>query len=122
MIATKFDGAVLEVNTDHGNRRFDLGHKIGSVLTTSDDYIIVRFDLVGAATPERNIICLDKSGKNLWTVEDPGIWRVGKKSWPSDQFGSMTFNKNGDLWAHGGESKYRIDIKTGKILEEIYTK
>ena len=122
MIRSKFNGSVLEINTDDGIRRIDLGHEIGNILTTTEENVIVRFELVGSATPERNIMSLDKYGNTVWRVEDPGMWRVGREIWPTDHFGGMGFDEKGDLWASGGESRYRIDSKTGKILEEIYTK
>lgn len=122
MLKSKFNKSILEIKTENGDQHLDLEHEIGDVLATNDEQIIIRFELVGSATPDRNVICLDKFGKTIWRVQDPGMWRVGKKIWPRDLFGGIAFDNEGNLWASGRESRFRIDVKNGQILEEIYTK
>jgi len=58
----------------------------------------------------------------LWRIQDPDEWRTGKKFFRRDLFVGIGVDKKENFWASGGESTYRVDIKTGKILEEIYTK
>lgn len=107
---------------DAKNRVIDLKHFIGDILPLSDGRILVRFGIKGEQTPDRNIVCLDQSGKELWRVEDPDMWRVGRTFPTRDLYGGIGFDSEGNLWASGRESRYRIDVNTGKILEEIYTK
>ncbi|HNX69066.1 MAG TPA: hypothetical protein PLL75_04700 [Candidatus Omnitrophota bacterium] len=99
----------------------DFKHPIGNIVTT-ETQIIVRFELMGDEVPDEGIICLNQDGKQIWKVEDPDMWRVGHKVRIPDQFGGVGFDKEGNLWAGGRQSRYRIDINTGKILEEEYTK
>ncbi len=99
-----------------------MDHEIGDALVVGNQYIVVRFKAEGEKTPDRNIVCVNDVGEILWRIQDPDEWRTGKKFFRRDLFVGIGVDKKENFWASGGESTYRVDIKTGKILEEIYTK
>ena len=121
MVKVFFAREILNISQGDQSKKLNLKHEIGDVLCRGER-IFVRFKAVGYKTPERNIICLGVDGKMLWQVQDPDQWRTGQKYSNADIYVGMGFDDSGSLWVAGGQSRYRIDMVTGKILEEVYTK
>lgn len=128
------EGSVLTILSAQRRRAVDLKFEIGNILIRKEK-IVVRFKCVGDATPVRNVLCLNSAGQKVWQIEEPATWRTAL--WQTyreandtdnvigirrDYLSGVGFDKDGNLWAGGAESRYRVDIETGKILEEIYTK
>lgn len=121
MLTIFFEGMRLEIKKDNSIKAINLSHEIGQAIVWNNK-IIVRFELGGSSTPERNIICLNEAGEQIWQIRDPDEWRTGKKFSPRDLFGYLWVDNNSNIWARGRESEYRLNPKNGDILEEVYTK
>ena len=114
-------GVCLKIDGGDDVRTIDLGYEIGQVVEL-EGKIIVRFQLRGEKTPDRNIVCLASNGDQIWQVQDPDEYRTGKKFEPRDLFGGIWINERKELWAGGRSSDFLIDLRSGRILKEEFTK
>lgn len=121
MVKVSFRGKTLNISQGQRDRELEFEDEVGDA-QCRDNKVFVRFKAIGDKSPDRNIICVNLDGKVLWRVQDPDQWRTGKKYYSADIYVGMGFYEDGSLWASGGQSSYRIDVATGKILEEVYTK
>lgn len=121
MLKASFEKSILVIEKEEIRKKIDLKYEIGEVLC-SGNKILVRFKALGEKTPDRNIICLDDEGHQIWQIRDPDEWRTGKKFRRRDLYVGMGFDADNKLWASGGQSDYRIDLNNGDILEEVFTK
>ncbi len=135
MITASHAGSILTITRNAEKKSIDLKFKIGQVLVV-EEKVMVRFECVGKDTPGRNVLCLNSEGEKVWQIEEPATWRTAlwktyneandltkrSEGIRRDFLNGVWMDKDGSLWAGGGESIYRINMETGKILEEVYTK
>ena len=115
-----FNNKILTMITNNKVVTKKMSGLIGQTILC-DNKVIVRLK-VTEETEELNVLCLNSDGGIVWQVQDPDMWRTGKRYEFSDLFGFIWIEEDGSLWGRGGQSVYQIDKETGKILQEVFTK
>ena len=112
-----FNEQILTIDSSQGIKRIDLGQKIEEILLFADR-IFVRFEpegLYGTEFYNRNIVCLDENGAQLWRVEDPDWYRSGKEK-TENPFVWMSSSERGVLRGATWDCFHMdIDVSTGKL-------
>ena len=114
-----FKGQQLVIKHNGQQRETEIGITIYDVVFI-DNYVIVLLsweELANTDVYNRNILCLDKEGEQLWRVEDPDWYRSGKVKTEAP-FTSIRIVDNkleGGTW---DGFDIIIDIKTGKLMKD----
>ncbi len=112
-----FIGSIIHIISTEGAFETDMGTGIYEVSFLKDKvFVLLKYmELVGTDLYNRNILCLDEKGKQLWRVEDPDWYRSGKVR-TENPFIGMGVPKDGTLIAATWDGFHiKIDINTGKL-------
>ena len=112
-----FNNQTLIINTSQGTKEIVLACKIRQAFVFANR-LFIRFDagcFEGTEFYNRNIVCLDEQGKELWKVEDPDWYRSGKER-TENPFVGLGLPKDGTMIGVTWDGFHiHIDISTGRL-------
>lgn len=106
MDSVAVDGNTLEIDGTTTEFEYEIGETV-----VLDDVVVVRLDVPPDEVRNRNVVAVDETGTERWTIREPSQGSSGDN--PYMNIGM----EDGELWAgtwHG--TAYRVDVETGDLL------
>ena len=116
-----FEGRNLTIVHEIGTqKRINIGATIYKAIFTSKHIVLLLSweELNGTEFHNRNIICLDEQGKEVWRIENPDLVSLSKERTPN-AFTNITLKDADKIEAFTFDCyTVDIDINTGKFISE----